>query len=149
MYLLFQLTLLSSTFLLVSANATSSIEGLYWTEDKEGIIELYHQGDELRGRIRWRATPLLDEKNPDANLRGRSMLGVTFLTGFAQEQQEWRGGRVYSADNGRTYRGTIWLEEEGQVLKMRGYIGIALLGRTASFRRLANDETIPEDAHEH
>ncbi len=147
MRLIFHVTLLASFFAIPDASASTPIEGLYWTDDREGIIELYRQGDELRGRIRWRASPSLDHKNPDPALRQRSMVGVTFLTGFTQARDQWRGGSVYAADNGRTYQGKLWLEEGGEVLKMRGYIGISLLGRTASFTRLADGESIPESPH--
>ena len=139
------LTLLLSLFICVHAHASGSIEGPYWTEDRNGIIEVYREGEEVRGRVLWRSSPMLDERNPDPNLRGRSMVGVTFLTGFTPAQDEWRGGSVYSADNGRTYRGKLWLEKEGQILKMRGYVGISLFGRTAAFQRMSDKDSLPEN----
>lgn len=144
MRIIFQTTLLASALATLQAVSSSPIEGRYWTEDKSGIIELYRNGEEVSGRVLWRSKPLKDEQNPDPELRGRSMVGVTFLTGFTQAENEWRGGTVYSADNGRTYRGKLWLENDGQTLKMRGFLGISLLGRTATFERLDANDIIPE-----
>lgn len=145
MRVLFQTTLLLSMFVSLESRAEPPIEGRYWTEDKKGIVELYRAGSELRGRVLWRAEPLLDENNPDPNLRGRSMIGATFLSGFTQADSSWQHGSVYSADNGRTYRGKLWLEDNGQVLKMRGYVGLSLFGRTASFQRLSLNESVPTE----
>jgi len=144
MRLLFQLTLLSYPLIAPVALAADSVEGRYWTEDRNGVIEMYLESDEMKGRILWRSEPLLDENNPNPSLRGRSMVGVTFLSGFEYKDGQWRGGEVYSADNGRNYTGKLWLEDEGQTLKMRGFLGISLLGRTASFQRLTRDDSIPE-----
>lgn len=138
------ITLFLSFALGQNVHATASIEGRYWTDDRKGIIEMYLEGEEIKGRILWRSSPLLDSKNPDPGLRGRSMIGVTFLTGFTEKGDAWKGGRVYSPDNGRTYRGKLWLEDDGQILKMRGFIGVSLLGRTASFTRLTASESVPE-----
>ncbi|MEM9304377.1 MAG: DUF2147 domain-containing protein [Pseudomonadota bacterium] len=138
--------------LVVVASATqattpSPIEGRYWTADRGGIIEMLTCDDRLEGRILWRAEPLLDAKNPDEKLRGRSMIGVTFLSGFRYDpsRDRWHDGTVYSADNGRTYRGRVWLEDEGRTMKMRGFVGVSLLGRTATFARVAPGETVPAD----
>jgi len=38
-------------------------------------------------------------------------------------------------DNGKEYKGKIWAEGNDN-LKMRGYIGISLLGRTESWVRI-------------
>ncbi|MEM9533543.1 MAG: DUF2147 domain-containing protein [Pseudomonadota bacterium] len=136
--------LLLVLYLPLAASAGHAIEGRYWTEDRNGMIEMYRAGDQLSGRIVWRSSPLLDRNNPDPSLRGRSMVGVTFLTGFTKKGSKWEGGEVYSADNGRTYRGKLWLEDDGLTLKMRGFVGVSLFGRTASFSRVAANEPMPE-----
>ena len=145
MRVLFQTTLLLTLFSVPDARASAPIEGRYWTEDKKGIIELYRSGGAVHGRILWRSQALRDENNPDPALRDRSLIGITFLNDFSPAHGQWRGGTVYSADNGRTYRGRLWLEQGGQVLKMRGFLGVSLFGRTATFLRLSADDTVPEE----
>jgi uncharacterized protein (DUF2147 family) len=64
------------------------------------------------------------------------VIGITFLKDFIFDgKDEWVDGEVYSIDNGGTYSGRIWLEGGGKTLKMRGYLGISLLGRTATLTR--------------
>jgi uncharacterized protein (DUF2147 family) len=47
---------------------------------------------------------------------------------------QWTGGRVYDPNSGNTYRGTITLID-ADTLKLRGYVGITLFGRTEIWKR--------------
>lgn len=50
----------------------------------------------------------IDTKNPDPALRGRSLIGVQFLSGFTREAPGlWSGGAVYNPRQGQTYSGAI------------------------------------------
>jgi uncharacterized protein (DUF2147 family) len=44
-------------------------------------------------------------------------------------------GTVVDPENGKEYKGKIWAVGK-DTLKMRGYVGISLLGRTESWVRL-------------
>ena len=52
----------------------------------------------------------------------------------------WRwngiGGQILDPHNGKIYRCYISLLEGGRKLKVRGYIGFALLGRTEYWQRM-------------
>ncbi|MEL6867862.1 MAG: DUF2147 domain-containing protein, partial [Bacteroidota bacterium] len=67
----------------------------------------------------------------------RNIVGIQFLEDFEYDsgRKIWKGGTVYAIDNGNTYSGKMWLEQNGELLKMRGYIGFSLLGRTATLTR--------------
>ena len=112
--------------------------GEYWTENREGKIGIEKLGELYLGKILWREEERKDTENPDPTLRDRSVVGITFLKDFRYNPKEeiWEGGSVYAIDNGGTYSGKMWLEEEGKILKMRGYWGISLLGRTATLERV-------------
>ena len=114
------------------------ILGQYWTDTKEGKIEIYSCGDQYCGKIIWRKDARKDSKNPDASLKERSVIGIEFMEGFTYNPNKkvWDSGTVYSIDNGGTYSGKLWLEQGGKVLKMRGYLGISILGRTATLTRV-------------
>lgn len=117
--------------------------GRYWNPDRDGIVEIYSDGDLVHGRVIWSAAPLVDERNRDRSLRGRDMLGIPFLTGFRFDGEDrWTGGRVYAPDNGRTYKGHLWLKAGD--LKMRGFVGVSALGRTATFTRYPASAELPE-----
>lgn len=129
-----------------SADEAGDILGLYWNPDRNGIIEIYSEDDAVYGRVIWSAIPLIDEKNDEASLVGRDMLGVPFLTGFRFDGDDrWTGGRVYAPDNGRTYRGRLWLKDGD--LKMRGFVGVAALGRTATFARYQGGAELPDGGY--
>lgn len=119
------------------SNQGDKIIGQYWTENKEGKIEIFKREAKYFGKIIWRKEVIKDTKNPNKSLRDRSVIGIEFLIGFVfNGKSKWEGGTVYSIDNGGTYRGKIWLEDQGKTLKMRGYWGISFIGRTATLLRV-------------
>ncbi|MEM9824791.1 MAG: DUF2147 domain-containing protein [Bacteroidota bacterium] len=115
-----------------------AIIGEYWTENKTGKIAIFKCDNKYCGRITWRKENRKDVENRDKAKRGRDVVGIQFLNDFEYEVKEeiWSGGTVYSIDNGKTYKGKIWLEEDGKILKMRGFIGFSFIGRTATLERV-------------
>jgi len=128
----------------MSASAQSQTEyhGLWWNEDRSGIVELVATESGIEGITRWGKKPDTDRNNPDPELRNRSLKGITFLWGFSYDAKKnrWKGGKVYDPNNGKTYDAKLSLAKGGTILKMRGYIGVSLFGRTAEFERVAADE---------
>jgi uncharacterized protein (DUF2147 family) len=47
---------------------------------------------------------------------------------------KWKGGTIYNPDSGSTYRAQAYLKNE-DTLFVRGYVGIPLLGKTATLER--------------
>jgi uncharacterized protein (DUF2147 family) len=86
--------------------------------------------DGLAGR------PKTDRHNPDHALRDRAIVGITVMSGLQYEDGKWKNGRVYSPDNGKSYR--AWAKMEGDQLRVKGYVKIGFLkvGRSVRFRRL-------------
>lgn len=114
--------------------------GRWLTESKRGVIEIYPCADKLCGKLVWmiepvrHGAPAVDEQNPDPALRQRPLCGLALLGGFHQnEPQHWDDGWIYDPDSGKTYRATITLD--GNVLELRGYVGIPLFGETQSWTR--------------
>ncbi|MEO1367538.1 MAG: DUF2147 domain-containing protein, partial [Acidobacteriota bacterium] len=60
---------------------------------------------------------------------------MRILEGFeAEGDGEWSGGTIYDPNNGKTYSCTLELEG-ADTLKVRGYIGVSLFGRTERWTR--------------
>lgn len=147
--------------LLASLGATAGsdpVNGYWWTEDREAIVEIAHTEEGPVGRIVWLLEPhypddderageaVLDDQNPDPALRHRPVLGLRILEGFERRGEgDWRGGEIYDPDNGRTYRARMRIGDAGQRLDLRGYVGTPLLGRTARWNRY-EAETLPDGA---
>jgi len=128
----------------VIADDRTAVEGTWLNGAGDGWIELRIDGEELRGHISGSPDdPLnqkpsrLDASNPDESLRNRELRGLVILSGFRYEDSgRWSGGRIYDPNSGNTYRGTITLTDRN-TLKLRGYIGVSLFGRTETWRRKA------------
>jgi uncharacterized protein (DUF2147 family) len=113
--------------------------GRWLTEDKKGVIEIGHCGDLICGAIDYvkpdpakTGTPR-DEHNPDPKLRDRPLCGLVILYNFKEADPGKWEGLIYSPENGEIYHANMHLE--GPTLKLRGYIGISLLGETQTWTR--------------
>jgi uncharacterized protein (DUF2147 family) len=142
-FCVFIIVLLAFSAVNVFGGQSDAILGTWYNEEKTSGIEIFKCTDAYCGRIVWLKTPLdaegkekTDSKNPDESLRARKLLGLQILTGFKYAGDEtWESGKIYDPKNGKTYSCRIRLE--GGDLKIRGFIGISLLGRTTVWSRKA------------
>ena len=82
-----------------------------------------------------KADSTLDIHNPDATLRARSLCNLELGSRFhASDATHASGGTIYDPKSGNTYRGTMVVD--GDTLRLRGYIGISLFGRTEIWHRV-------------
>jgi uncharacterized protein (DUF2147 family) len=117
--------------------AQPAVLGHWLTQPKDGIIEITQQPDgRLQGRIVGGAYPgKKDVNNPDAALRDQVLRGQVIMKGLkAAGANHWSGGTIYKPDDGKTYKCYLDLQPDG-TLKVRGYIGISLLGKTQTWTR--------------
>jgi len=110
------------------------IAGLYWSPKKDAKIEIYKKGELYFGKSVWVANPRKDDKNPNKTLKTRDVLGIELLTNFSYDDGVYNSGRIYDPESGKTYDCKMTLI--GNDLKVRGYIGISLFGRTELFQRI-------------
>lgn len=124
-----------------------SVLGTWLTADGKSKVDIQDCGKALCGRIVWLKVPTypegdkmagqvkIDRENPDTALRTRQILGLKMLSGFHPDGENvWSGGQIYDPRNGKTYSCTLTLENEHR-LKVRGYVGISLFGRTVVWTR--------------
>lgn len=142
------------------------ILGLWVTDKGAAHVEIYREQGAYHGRVVWLAEPLYpagdaeagqpkhDRNNPDPALRAAPVIGLQIMRGFqAAAEGRWQGGTIYDPENGETYSCKLWLTDDG-TLKVRGYVGISLFGRTAEWMPLvgANMQSVepvpPAEAHE-
>ena len=112
-----------------SAERAGSIAGTYLAEEGDHRIELFFRGERLFGRIAWTRDPSLeDSNNEDPTLRGRRLVGLEHLRGFAQAPDgTWVGGTVYDPEDGRTYDATLWLASDRRLV-IQGRPRVPVLG---------------------
>lgn len=139
---------LSFVFFLFFLTATSfaqnkdAVLGKWLNATSEGQIEIYKRGDKYFGKLAWikepndeHGKPKADIKNPSANLRSKPILGLEILKDFVYEDGKWTNGTVYDPKTGKTYSCNLSLKENGQ-LNVRGYIGVSIIGRSESWKRV-------------
>ncbi len=111
--------------------------GIWLTESKDKV-EIYKKGEQYFGKgvVTPENKDRLDDKNPDESLRTRRLADVLILKDFRYlGENRWGKGTIYDPNNGKTYRCTITMKSEDEV-RVRGYIGISLLGRTEVWPRV-------------
>ncbi len=132
------------SILLISSNVfanSDAILGDWYTAEGTSIINIFKCGDNYCGKIVWLKNPKtedgldkIDAKNPDEKLKNRKLMGLEILTGFKyKNDNKWEDGKIYDPKNGKTYSCKMTLE--GNELKIRGFIGIPLFGRTTVWTR--------------
>lgn len=134
------LLVLFAFFTVNFAFAQDITKGLWFNDDKTGKIQFYEQGGKLYGKIVWLKEPTEDGKpktdkfNPVASKRSNPLNGLVFLTGFEKDGKNWKGGKIYDPESGKTYSSTIKWDGDRK-LNVRGFIGVSLIGRTTYFTR--------------
>jgi uncharacterized protein (DUF2147 family) len=125
------------------------VVGLWFNEEQDAKIELARCGDKYCGTIVWlkeplypagsdegtAGTPKVDRNNPDPARRKAPIIGLQIVRDFAYAGDDvWNDGKVYDPKNGKTYSGKMTLVAP-ELLDLRGYIGISLIGRTTRWTR--------------
>lgn len=119
----------------------------YWlTENKRAIVQVAKCGSVACGKMVWVAEPRneaglpkLDLKNEDAAKRSRPICGLPLFGGLTQAKPgRWADGWLYNPRDGQTYSVQI-NAEAGQQLKVRGFLGLPLLGSSQTWTRVEDD----------
>src|SRR5262245_15618821 len=118
-----------------AARPGDELLGEWWTEGKEGRIRFTRQRDGTFIGTTTCCSTEKDVNNPDPKLRHRSRLGMVLIWALGyQKEGEYENGYVYNPRDGETYRLDAKLLDE-QTLKIRGYLGIPLLGQSQLWKR--------------
>ena len=148
----FALTALAAFVPAVShaGNDADRILGVWLTQDGKARVQVVEQRGIYGGHIIWLKQPLypandphgmggkprVDRRNPRKSLRERPIIGLPLVSGFHYAGDgEWDGGIIYDPESGKTYRCKMTLTAEG-TLRVRGYVGISLFGRTTVWTRV-------------
>jgi uncharacterized protein (DUF2147 family) len=132
-----------------AGTAANAIVGNWLTEPRNGIIQISVLPDgSFQGRVIGGSNPhRLDQRNPQPALRKLELLGEVIMRGMRYEgEARWSGGTIYDPSSGRTYSCRLELQDGGQ-LKVRGFLGVALLGRSQLWTRyLGRSMLLPKSA---
>ena len=141
---------------IAAEEGAEGILGRWSTKNESAVVEISRCGEKFCGKIVSLKVPLYkeinedtgkpdpeagkpvrDRENPDKKLQARTLVGLNMLEGFEYAGDgEWEDGTIYDPKNGKTYKCEIETADGGKTLKVRGYIGISLLGRTELWKRV-------------
>lgn len=129
-------TLLTTAILFTSTiafaqNKSDEVLGQWLTSDNNAKIEIYKTADKYFGKIIW------IEPSPKALAGGHGhknakpvKVGQIILNDFVFNGSDtWKDGTIYDPNNDETYSCYLILERKNK-LKIRGYIGFSIFGRT-------------------
>ena len=113
---------------------------------ERAIIEVFERDGKLFGKI---VKTFPREKDKEfcekctGELKDAQIVGLEILKGISRESADsstWSGGTILDPQNGKDYKVYAELQDDdgkkNAKLKVRGYIGFALLGRTQYWYRL-------------
>jgi uncharacterized protein (DUF2147 family) len=137
------------------ADDADAVAGAWSTADGKARIEIVKHDGLYDGKIVWlkepnypaddkqgmAGRPKVDRENPDKALQNRSIIGLPLIQGFKYAGDNvWSDGQIYDPESGKLYSCKLTLMMDGS-LKVRGYWGISLFGRTEIWTRPPADAT--------
>lgn len=129
-------------FLMSLITQTNAIEGTWITQDdetgrKKSEVLIYKENGKLYGKI----TKLLlpeDEGKKCVNCKGKNknqpIEGMVIIKDLELEDDTWEDGTILDPKSGKVYDCYIGFQD-GNTLKVRGFLGFSLLGRTQIWKR--------------
>lgn len=108
------------------------------TGQAKSIVEIYEKSGKIYGKI-------IDIVNPEKRKslctkcsgenKNAPILGLTIIKGLVKDGDEYNGGKILDPNKGEEYKCLIVLEEKDK-LKVRGFVGVSLFGRTQYWFRV-------------
>ncbi len=124
----------------------ADVTGTWLTQDERGRIRTERCGPgnaDLCGFVVWvrdlngeDGKPKADVENPDASKRSRPILGHELMTELKPDGDGSFAGQVYNADNGKSYKVSVW-SEDAKSLSVKGCL-ISYLCKTQTWERVAD-----------
>jgi len=117
---------------------------------ESSILEIVVEGESLHARVIALLDPLYledeefgpvgatrrDDLNPEESQQSRPILGLDLRVGYRFAKGKWQG-KLYDPGSGNVYSSTMRVDADGQ-LQMRGYIGLPMFGRNATFQPISS-----------
>ncbi|TPD70532.1 DUF2147 domain-containing protein [Flavobacterium microcysteis] len=108
------------------------------TGDAKSIVEIYEKNGKIYGKIIEILEKGKEDKTCDkckGSKKDKPVKGMVIIEGLSKDGDTWEDGTILDPRNGNEYKCRINLENSDK-LKVRGYLGISLLGRTQYWTRI-------------
>jgi uncharacterized protein (DUF2147 family) len=121
----------------------SSPAGLWAPTDGQGrplgLVRIFEQDGAFYGRIE-PSSPADDFSARCTRCTGdrkdQPIIGLVIMRHLKLKDDEYVGGDILDPETGGVYRCKFYLTDGGRKLRMRGYLGVPILGRTLTWVRV-------------
>jgi uncharacterized protein (DUF2147 family) len=112
------------------------------THKPRGIVRIYEERGAFFGKIETSFVPeemtaRCDKCTDDR--KNAPVIGLVILRGITKHGSEYAGGEILDPETGSIYRCRFTLSSEGEKLFMRGFLGMAIFGRTQTWTRVESE----------
>ncbi|MAZ29455.1 MAG: hypothetical protein CL868_20570 [Cytophagaceae bacterium] len=138
-----KVSLILLTLLFTVGAFAQDVTGKWKTVDDEtgeakSIVEIYKQDGKVYGKV----VEILNPEKKDSKCdecpgsdKGKPIDGLVIIKGLSKDGDEYNDGKILDPTSGKLYKCYIELESANK-LKVRGYVGFSLLGRTQYWSRV-------------
>ena len=102
------------------------------------VVEIFEYNNKIYGKV----IDILNPKNRNNTCKdcpgedqNKPILGLIIIKGLVKDGTEYNDGKILDPKTGKLYKCYIELESTNK-LKVRGYLGISLIGRTQYWERV-------------
>ncbi len=139
--------LITTLLLITQWCCSQSLIGRWKTIDdisgkEKGVVEIYEKNGVYYAKI----VEIFEEQHKNKKCvlcsgddKDKPFLGLVIIRGLKKCDGEYNGGTVLDPKNGKHYKCYIKFESNDKI-KIRGYIGVPLLGRTQYWYRVKNSK---------
>jgi len=126
----------------LSQNMPDDITGVWLTPENRSAIQIVKIDNCYYGKIVWQkepndenGNPKKDINNPVPSLRNKTIQGLIIMKDLCfNGEKEWVKGNIYNPESGNNYKIKVELVNQS-TLKVRGYIGFSIIGKTSVWKR--------------
>lgn len=130
------------TVLFFNVNQPNSVEGVWITQDdetgqKKSEVLIYQENGKLYGKILKLLLPEDEGKlctECDGENKNKPIEGIVIVNDLILNDVTWEDGTILDPKSGKVYDCYLTLEDQNN-LKVRGFLGFSILGRTQSWIR--------------
>lgn len=134
---------LATVFFMVFSIEAQDVFGKWKTIDDEtgeakSIVEIYRENGKVYGKVVEILNPEKQNakcQNCPGDAKDKPILGLVILKDLKKDKNEYSGGTILDPNSGKVYKSFIALENPDK-LKVRGYVGFSLLGRSQYWHRV-------------
>ncbi len=110
------------------------------TNKPKSLVEITEVNGKLVGKITELFRDPTEEQNPlcdkcKGTLHNKPIKGLVILWNLSKDGDEWNGGSIMDPKTGKIYKAKIAVENGGQDMAVRGYLGFSMFGRSQTWHR--------------